>query len=196
MKTIVIVGVGALGSQAVMLLRNVKATMKVIDFDRVEAKNVQSQFHGKPGIGKPKVLALAGAMDMLFGVKLQTNSNKLVENNAYELLGAPDLIIDCLDNAASRRVIQTYVRKPFVGRNGIPCLHGAVDANGTFGRVTWDEVFVIDEEDAKGAATCENGEHLPFLSIVAAHLAHAAKEFLSKGTRIGYQVSPGGTIRI
>ncbi len=191
MKTIVIVGVGALGSQAVMLLRNVKATLKVIDFDRVEAKNVQSQFHGKPGVGKPKVLALSGAMDLLFGVKLQTNTNKLVENNAKELLGGGDLIIDCLDNAASRRVIQAFVR-----REKIPCLHAAVDANGTFGRVCWDEQFIIDEEDGAGAPTCENGEHLPFLSIVASHLAHAAKEFLAKGTRLGYQVSPGGTIRI
>ena len=34
MKTIVFVGVGALGSQAVMLMRNVKATIKVIDMDR------------------------------------------------------------------------------------------------------------------------------------------------------------------
>jgi hypothetical protein len=191
MKTIVFVGVGALGSQAVMLMRNVKATIKVIDFDRVEAKNVQSQFHGKPGIGKPKVLALAGAMDLLFGMKLVTNSNKLVEGNVKELLGGTDLVIDCLDNAASRRVVQTFVRKA-----GIPCLHAAVDANGSFGRIVWDALFIIDEEGAEGAPTCENGEHLPFLSIVAGHLAHATKEYLAKGVMLGYQVSPGGTIRI
>lgn len=191
MKTIVVVGVGALGSQAVMLLRNVKATLKVIDFDKVEPKNVQSQFHGKPGVGKPKVLALSGAMDLLFGVKLQTNSNKLVEGNAQQLLGGADLVVDCLDNAASRRVIQTFVRQA-----KIPCLHAAVDANGNFGRVTWDDAFVIDEEDAQGAPTCENGEHLPFLAVVSAHLAHVVKEFISKGTRLSYQVSPGGTIRV
>lgn len=191
MKTIVFVGVGALGSQAVMLLRNVKAALKVIDFDRVEAKNIQSQFHGKPGVGKPKVLALAGAMDLLFGVKLQTNSNKLVSDNAEQLLGGADLVVDCLDNAASRRVIQTFVRKA-----KIPCLHAAVDANGNFGRVAWDESFVIDEEDAQGAPTCENGEHLPFLAVVSAYVAHSVKEFVGKGARLSYQVSPGGTIRI
>lgn len=188
MKSIVIVGVGALGSEVVQFLRNVEATIKVIDDDRVESKNIQSQFYGKPGLGKPKVLALAGAMDLLFGVKLQTNSNRLVENNAQQLLGGAALIVDCLDNAASRRVIQTFARA-----NKIPCLHGAVDANGSFGRVIWDESFQIDEEDGAGAATCENGEHLPFLGIVSAHIAHAAKEFLAKGTRLAFHVSPGGT---
>lgn len=191
MKTIVFVGVGALGSQAVMLLRNVKATIKVIDFDRVEAKNIQSQFHGKPGVGKPKVLALSGAMDLLWGVKLQTNSNKLVENNVEQLLGGSDLVVDCLDNAASRRVIQAFVRKA-----KIPCLHAAVDANGNFGRIAWDASFVIDEEDGVGAPTCENGEHLPFLAVVSGHIAHAVKEYMGKGVCLAYQVSPGGTIRV
>jgi molybdopterin-synthase adenylyltransferase len=190
MKTIVVVGVGALGSQAVLLMRNVDATIRVIDYDRVEAKNLQSQFHGKSTIGQPKVLALRGAMHLLFGVTLVTNSNKLVEGNVEQLLGGTDLVIDCLDNGASRRVLQGFVRK-----NNIPCLHGAVDADGTFGRIIWDENFVIDDEDAVGAPTCENGEHLPFLCIVSAHIAHAATAFLSKGTRLAYQVSPGGTTR-
>ncbi len=190
MKTIVIVGVGALGSQAVLLMRNLDATIRVIDFDRVEAKNVQSQFHGKSAIGQPKVLALRGAMHLLFGVTLVTNSNKLVANNVKEMLGGTDLVIDCVDNGATRRLMQEFVRK-----NDIPCLHGAVDANGTFGRIIWDENFVIDDEDAVAAPTCENGEHLPFLCIVSAHIAHAAKEFLTKGSRLAYQVSPGGTTR-
>jgi len=196
MKTIVVIGVGALGSQVVPLLRNVGADIKVIDYDRVEAKNVQSQFHSKPNVGKLKTLSLQSTVNFLYGQKIESLPQKLVEDNVYQLVGAPDLVIDCLDNAASRRVVQAYVRKDFVGRKGLPCLHGAVDANGTFGRVVWDELFVIDEEDAQGAPTCENGEHLPFLTIVSAHLAHAAKEFLSKGARLGYQISPGGTVRI
>jgi predicted ThiF/HesA family dinucleotide-utilizing enzyme len=190
MKTVVIVGVGALGSQLCPLLRNANAALTVVDFDHVEAKNVRAQFHPKGTVGKNKVVGLAQTVDFLYGQKLRTNSNKLVSENASQLLGAPDLIIDCLDNGAGRRVIQDHVRK-----GSIPCLHGAVDADGTFGRVVWDEGFRVDDEDGAGAPTCEDGEHLPFLAIVSAHLAHAAKEFLAKGVRIGYQVSPGGTIR-
>ena len=191
MKTIVVVGVGALGSQAVALIRNVNATIRVVDFDRVESKNVQSQFHGKPGIGQLKVRALSALMYTLFGVKLDTISHKLDFDNVEVMLGGADLVLDCLDNAASRRVVQLYVRNA-----QMPCLHAAVDAGGTFGRIVWDEHFLIDQEDAEGAPTCENGEHLPFLGIVAAHLAHAVKEFIVNGRRVGYQVSPGGTIRV
>lgn len=191
MKNVVVVGVGALGSQLVPLLRNVKVSITVIDFDRVEAKNVQSQFHAKSTVGKTKVLGLSQTTDFLFGMKLKTNPNKLTAENAGALLGGPDLVIDCLDNGAGRRVIQGYVRQ-----HSTPCLHGAVDANGTIGRIVWDEGFRIDDEDGAGAPTCENGEHLPFLAIVSAHLAHATKEFVAKGVKIGYQVAPGGTIRI
>lgn len=191
MKTLTVVGVGALGSHVVQLVRNVTATIKVIDFDRVERKNVQSQFHSKSGVGKSKVIALAQAMDFLYGVKIQTNSNKLVKENAKELLGGSDLIVDCLDNGAARRVIQDFVRA-----SAIPCLHGALAPDGQFGRVIWDEGFTIDDESGVGAATCENGEHLPFIAITSSYIAHAIKEFLAKGTKMGFSVSPAGAIRI
>lgn len=57
---IVIVGVGALGSHLVQFIRNEQVDIRIIDFDRVEQKNVMSQFHGKPGVGKSKVAALEG----------------------------------------------------------------------------------------------------------------------------------------
>ena len=189
---IVVVGVGALGAQLVALLRNVKATIRVIDFDRVEAKNVQSQFHGRPGVNRPKVLALSQLMDMLFGVKLAAVPHRLTKDNVKELLSGADLVVDCLDNAPSRRLVQDFVRA-----HEIPCLHGAVDGNGTCGRVYWDERFEIEEGGAAtGVATCEDGEHLPFLTIASGYLAHAAKEFLRKGRRLNYQVTPTQTILV
>ena len=188
---IVVVGVGALGAQLEALLRNVKATIRVIDFDRVEAKNVQSQFHGRPGVGRPKVLALSQLMDMLFGVKLAIVPHRLADDNVKELLSGADLVVDCLDNGPSRRIVQGFVRE-----HGIPCLHGAVDANGTCGRVYWDERFEVEEGGEAGTATCEDGEHLPFLTVVCGYLAHSAKVFLAKGRRLNYQVTPTSTILV
>ena len=45
MKTVVIVGVGALGSHVALLGRNWGVQLKLVDFDRIEQKNTQAQFH-------------------------------------------------------------------------------------------------------------------------------------------------------
>lgn len=189
-KNVTIVGVGALGSHVVQILRNMEVNFRVIDFDRVERKNVLSQFHPKSTVGKLKAQGLQQTMKFLYGVNIEPITHKLTADNATELLGNADLVIDCLDNGASRRVVQGFVREA-----GIPCLHGALDANGTFGRVCWDEGFQIDDEDAEGAATCEDGEHIAFIVAVSAYLARAAQEFLLNGRKIGWQIHPQGFIR-
>jgi molybdopterin/thiamine biosynthesis adenylyltransferase len=189
MKTVVVVGVGALGSHVVQALRNVDATIRVIDFDRVEQKNVASQFHGKPNVGKAKVASLQQTMQFLFGTKIETVPHKLVADNVKELLGKADLVLDCLDNGASRRLVQKFVRE-----TKIACLHGALDSQGSFGRIVWDERFKIDDESSGGAATCEDGAFLPFITVVAAHLAYSAQRFLKDGRKVGFEVSPGGSI--
>lgn len=197
MKKVTIVGAGALGSHVAMLLRN-EAELKVIDFDRVEQKNVQAQFHNKGSVGRNKTESLRGLMLLLWGNKVEAVPHKLVANNAHALLvaNAPELVIDCLDNGEGRRTIQAFVRSPNnMAQPSIPCLHGALAADGTFGRVVWDEHFVIDDESATGAATCEGGEHLPFIVVTAAYLARSAQVFLQTGKRIGWQLHAGGATR-
>jgi predicted dinucleotide-utilizing enzyme len=188
---IVIVGVGALGSHLVQLIRNEKVDIKVIDFDRVEQKNVMSQFHGKPSVGKNKVDALKQTMDFLFKRNLQTVSHKLVENNIDVLLKGATLVVDCLDNGASRKLVQDYVRK-----HNLPCLHGALAPGGEFGRAIWDSLFVIDSEIGAGAATCEDGEFLPFIALTAAYMARSVQLFLKDGKKVGFSISPIGVVAI
>jgi len=160
MKRIVVVGVGALGSHTIQFLRNVGALIRVVDFDKVERKNTQSQFHAKQSVGKSKVLGLQRTVDFLWGLKLDVVPHKLVADNAEQILGHSDLIIDCLDNGEARRIVQGYARE-----HKVSCLHGALDADGSFGAVMWDSKFHIDDEPGTGAATCEDGEHLPFIAV-------------------------------
>lgn len=188
---ITIVGVGALGSHLVQLIRNEKVDIKVIDFDRVEQKNVMSQFHGKLGVGKNKVDALKQTMDFLFKRNLQVVGHKLVENNIDVLLKGASLVVDCLDNEASRKLVQDYVRK-----HHLPCLHGALAPGGAFGRSIWDEQFVIDSEVGAGAATCEDGEFLPFIALTAAYMARSVQIFLKAKKRVGFSISPVGAVAI
>ena len=188
---IVIIGIGALGSHLVQFIRNEKVDIKVIDFDRVEQKNVMSQFHGKPGVGKNKVDALKQTMDFLFKRNLQIVSHKLVENNVNALMKDATLVVDCLDNGTSRALVQAYVRA-----HGLPCLHGALAPGGEFGRSIWDEQFVIDSEAGAGAATCEDGEFLPFIALTAAYMARSVQLFLKDGKKIGFSISPIGVVAI
>ncbi len=191
MKHITLVGAGALGSHLTLLLRNVDARLKVVDFDRVESKNVRSQFHSRKAIGKSKVQSLQQSMQFLFGVRVDGVPHRLVEKNAQEILTGADLIIDALDNIESRTLV-TQVAMQL----DVPCLHGALAPEGAFGRVLWDEQFKADAENEAGAATCEDGEQLPFIGIVAGYMAHAARVFLSTGKKLGYAVHPRGATPI
>src|SRR5215813_4553014 len=105
MKKVTIVGAGALGSHAAVLLRN-DAELRVIDFDRVERKNVLSQFHAKPSVGKNKAEAVKQSMSFLFDVKVEAVPHKLGAANTEQLLSGAEVIIDCLDNAEARLLVQ------------------------------------------------------------------------------------------
>ena len=109
-KKIVIIGVGALGSHLALFGRNL-GDLKVVDFDRIESKNVMSQFHTAMGKGQNKAQALQKAFQGLFGIKVEANTNKVAKDNAGAVLGVPDLIVDCTDNAEARRVIQGYAKE-------------------------------------------------------------------------------------
>jgi molybdopterin/thiamine biosynthesis adenylyltransferase len=188
---ITIIGVGALGSHLVQCLRNEEVTLKIIDFDKVEMRNVASQFHFKNAVGKKKTEALKQLMLFAYGHKLDTVSNKLTSDNRDQLLGGADLLVDCLDNGEARRIVQKYARE-----HGVPCLHGALAADGGFGRAIWDEDFVIDDEGDAGAPTCEDGEFLPFIQLTATYLAYATQRFIKTGRKTGYSISPAGVEKI
>jgi predicted ThiF/HesA family dinucleotide-utilizing enzyme len=190
--SIVVVGIGALGSHVVQFMRNEPVMFKVVDCDRVERKNVQSQFHGKPSVGKLKVQGLQSTMQFLFRTSMTCVPHRLTADNVREILGGSDLVLDCLDNGESRRIVQEFVRY-----NNIPCLHGALSAaGGGFGRVVWDENFVIDDESTLGATTCDGGDELPFIALVSSVIAKAAQDFLHHGARHSYHIHGSGVVRL
>ncbi len=191
MTLITIVGVGALGSHVAQFLRNAEAEIKVIDFDRIETKNTKSQFHSSPNVGKLKAPSLQQTLNFLFKTKIAVVSHKLVDSNVNQLLGGSNLVIDCLDNGTARRLVQKFARD-----QGIPCLHGALAADGAFGQVLWTEHFRIDDETGAGAATCEDGAHLPFIALVSSLLAQSAQTFLRSGKKLNFQVHPTGVISV
>ncbi|RKH67709.1 HesA/MoeB/ThiF family protein [Corallococcus llansteffanensis] len=182
---IVFCGVGAIGSTAAMLCRNLDATLVFVDFDRVESKNLLSQAYVKPSVGKNKAEALKLQLHNLHGVKAEAFGVRLTRDNVEALCKGADLLVDAFDNQDSRQLLSDHARKA-----GTPLVHGAVSADGTFGLVRWDERFVPDAEDTQGQATCEGGEHLPFLGLLAATLARAVQDFRKHGVKRDAFVHP------
>ena len=186
-----IVGAGALGSHLALFARNWDCVLKVVDFDAIEAKNVQAQFHTRMGLRRNKAQALQQAFQGMFGLKIQAVPHRLTADNADQILGGAALVIDCTDNAEARRTIQVFVRK-----NGVPCLHGALSGDGTFARAVWDEHFKEDEEGQEGEATCEDGQQLPFFAMAGAQIAVIAQMFLENGKQASVQIMPTGSLRL
>lgn len=175
---IIFCGVGAIGSSAAVLCRNLEARLAFIDFDRVESKNLLAQAYVKPSVGKNKAEALKLQLLNLHGVKAESFGVRLTRDNVEALCGGGDLLVDCFDNQDSRLLLSEYARGA-----GKPLVHGAVSADGTFGLVRWDERFTPDAEDTAGQATCEGGAHLPLLGLLAATLARAVQDFAKHGVK-------------
>jgi len=189
---ITIVGVGALGSNMLMMLRNTDAEFTIIDMDRVERKNIMAQFHTMMSLGKNKAQALQQALQGLFGIGVKkVITNKLKADNVDALLGGADLIIDCTDNIEVRLVIQGFAKA-----QGIDCLHGSLSAAGNFGMAMWTEHFAPDAEGEDGAATCEDGAALPFFSFAAAVMAQEVQRFLASGKKNSYQIMPNNVMKL
>ena len=191
-RKVVVVGGGALGSHFIQAARNWSnleggVTITLIDFDRVETKNIASQFHSNMTRGKNKALGLKTMLQGLFGVSIDAVPHKLTKDNVEALLGGSALVVDCTDNGEARVVIQTFVRE-----NKIACLHGALSADGSCGRAVWDDLFKIDHESAPGLATCENSQNVPFHIVAGAWLAVVGLRFLTLGEKRSYQILPTG----
>jgi hypothetical protein len=183
-KRIVFCGVGALGSTAAVFCRNVPGTLSLVDFDRVESKNLLAQAFVKQSVGKNKAEALKLQLANFYGVKSDAFSVKVAESNVETLLGTADLIVDCFDNLKSRIVLSDFARKTEKA-----LVHAALAGDGTFGLVRWDERFAPDAEDAEGQATCEGGQHLPLIGVLAATLARTIQDHLTSGARRDSMVS-------
>lgn len=186
-----IFGVGALGSHAALFLRNAGAVLRLVDFDRVESRNLQSQAHVRTSVGTYKTASMQGVLTQMWGMQrnlVEARPVRASPENLRELCADCDLLLDCLDNAAGRILLQNHARA-----STLPLLHAAISADGHVGLVRWDEAFTAEQEGQAGQATCEDGGRmLPEIAVLGALVARAAREFLDKGHRIGYLMSPAG----
>ena len=54
----------------------------------------------------------------------------------------------------------------------------------------------VDDEDARGQATCEEGDFLPFIVAVSVYMAQAVQAFILDGSKASFHVHSGRVRRI
>ena len=116
---VLLVGTGGLGSPAGFYLAAAGVgTIGVIDADEVDLTNLQRQvIHFTTDLGSPKVDSAAAKMRAINpGVQVQTYQKRLTADNALEILGGYDFVIDATDNLPSKFLIADachFTGKPY-----------------------------------------------------------------------------------
>jgi len=137
---ITICGVGALGSNLVdNLARQGFSKIRIIDKDRIEQHNINTQVWGEMDVGALKTDALQTRIFRHVGVEIETQNKELVEKNAKSLLKNSDLAVDAFDNSQARQLVQNECRT-----RKIPCLHTGLFED--YGEVMWDEKYKVPQD--------------------------------------------------
>ena len=158
---VVVCGAGALGSNLIDSLARVGFTqLKVIDFDRVEGHNINNQVYDLGDVGNLKVTALQRKVYASTKVKLEAENKKLEATNVVKLLKDYDIVVDCFDNSASRKIVTQYCLK-----SKTQCIHsGLVD---DYGEVVWNENYNVPQE-VNTEAVCDYPLARNLVAIVTA----------------------------
>jgi molybdopterin-synthase adenylyltransferase len=167
---IVLCGAGAVGSNlADTLARQGAARLRVIDFDRVEERNVANQLYTLEDVGAFKVEALRHQLFRAAGVEIEAVPKELTDRNARKLLAGADLVIDGFDRSASRRLVTQVC-----AAEGLPCLHVGLSAD--YAEVLWNQGYRVPADPlARG---------LVLLAVTIA--AESVTRYLAGGVREGW----------
>jgi len=105
---VLLVGTGGLGAPLGMYLAAAGVgTLGIVDFDAVDASNLQRQIiHGTRDIGRPKI---ASARDRLHDINPHVNieayETRLTSRNALEIIRNYDIVVDGTDNFPTRYLV-------------------------------------------------------------------------------------------
>jgi len=131
--TVVVAGVGALGTVAAsMLARAGVGTLRLVDHDRVELSNLQRQvLYDELDVAgrRPKAEAAAEKLRRANGsVRIDARVARIEESNALELIAGAAAVIDAVDNFRAKFALNSAALEL-----NIPLVYGAL--SGTYGLV-------------------------------------------------------------
>lgn len=114
------VGAGGLGSPIAMYLAAAGVgTIGIVDYDEVDASNLQRQLlHGTGDVGRPKVESARERLSAINPeVRVETHQVVLDSSNAIDLISRYDLVADGTDNFPTRYLVNdacVLTHRPYV----------------------------------------------------------------------------------
>lgn len=147
-KNIILCGVGAVGSNlADNLVRQGFKSLAVIDFDRVEDHNRNTQIWDSRCVGQKKVAAMRNHLFNVMKVAAEPIDKKLTATNVKRFLTKGSIVIDGFDNSGSRGLVYDYCQS-----HEIDCIHIGLAED--CAEVTWNDRYVVPKKEI-GLDVCE-----------------------------------------
>lgn len=160
---ITVCGAGAVGSNLIdNLTRQGFNKITVIDMDRVEAHNLNTQVYAEADVGALKADALKNRVFRNIGVEIEAVNKELTAANVKQLFKKANLLVDCFDNNKARQLVQDFARE-----KRMPCLH--IGLNGDYAEVIWDEKYRVPKDQTEGDV-CDYplARNIAMLSVIVA----------------------------
>lgn len=120
---VTIAGVGGLGTVAATYLAYAGAhNFRLIDHDAVSLSNLNRQImYNSADVRKRKVFLAEIKLRDIFSGYTESNTNFIGEDNVDELIEGSTVVLDCMDNEESRKILCRSAVK-----QNIPLIYGAV----------------------------------------------------------------------
>ena len=121
---VLIVGVGGLGSPIALYLAGAGVgCIGLVDDDVVSISNLQRQvLYSEKELGKSKAICAAERLSALNSeIKVRPYSTRLTGDNAFDIIGEYDMVVDGCDNFATR-----YLINDICIQQGKPYIYGAI----------------------------------------------------------------------
>lgn len=180
---VTICGTGALGANMTeSLVRSGFATLKVIDRDRIEERNLSTQPYQKGDIGGFKAKILAHTLYRAVGVKLDAQGQNLTTKNVAKLLKNSSLVIDTFDNSVSRGIVKDWCLA-----NRVPCLHVGLAA--TYAEVIWNEKYRVPSPTNDDVCDYPLARNLVTLAMSVA--CETIIQFVADNSQYSYTITLG-----
>lgn len=180
-NAVTVCGAGALGANITEnLARSGFGTLKVIDRDRIEERNLSTQPYYRSDVGGFKAKILANSLYRAIGVQVTVQTKELIAANTSQLLQGSALVIDAFDNSVARQAVKDYCDS-----TGLPCLHTGLAAD--YAEIIWNEDYRVPSDANDHVCDYPLARNLVMLTVAVA--CETVIAFITTGDRLSFTIT-------